>query len=78
MMMQGFAAASRPRDPGARAAQVRRDRQRGRPRLSGAPPDEVFRFFAHGMLLNIITALDLPAIAADNPVIAAWAAEPMH
>jgi hypothetical protein len=32
----------------------------------------VFRFFAHGMLLNIVTALDLPAIAGDNPVIAAW------
>ena len=47
-------------------------------RLSGAPPDEVFRFFAHGMLLNIITALDLPAIASGNPVISAWVAEHQH
>ena len=46
--------------------------------LSGAPPDEVFRFFAHGMLLNIITALDLPALAGENPVIAAWDAEHQH
>jgi AcrR family transcriptional regulator len=77
MMMQGFAAAS--------DADIQ-DSVRAKygeivsevSRLSGAPPDEVFRFFAHGMLLNIITALDLPAIAADNPVIAAWAAEHQH
>jgi AcrR family transcriptional regulator len=74
MMMQGFAAASDPeiqervRDKyGEIVSQVAE--------LSGAPADEVFRFFAHGMLLNIITALDLRAIAAGNPVIAAWAAE---
>jgi AcrR family transcriptional regulator len=74
MMMQGFAAAS---DPDIQ------DRVRTKygeivsevSQLSGAPPDEVFRFFAHGMLLNIITALDLSAIASGNPVIAAWAAE---
>src|SRR5215211_9469743 len=74
MMMQGFAAAS---DPDIQEA-VRS--KYGEivsevARLSGSPPDEVFRFFAHGMLLNIITALDLRAIAADNPVIAAWDAD---
>jgi AcrR family transcriptional regulator len=40
--------------------------------LSGAPFDEVWRFFATGMLLNIVTALDLGAIAGENPVVAAW------
>jgi AcrR family transcriptional regulator len=77
MMMQGFAAASDPEI---------QERVRGKygeiisevSRLSDAPPDEVFRFFAHGMLLNIITALDLPAIASGNPVISAWVAEHQH
>jgi hypothetical protein len=41
-------------------------------RLSGAQPDEVWRFFATGMLLNIVTALDLARIADQNPVAAAW------
>jgi AcrR family transcriptional regulator len=40
--------------------------------LSGSPPDEVWRFFATGMHLNIVTALDLGAIAGENPVVAAW------
>ena len=74
MMMQGFAAASDPeiqeRVRSQYAAIISEVSQ-----LSGAPPDEVFRFFAHGMLLNIITALDLPALAGENPVIAAWDAE---
>jgi AcrR family transcriptional regulator len=41
-------------------------------RLSGAQSDEVWRFFATGMLLNIVTALDLARIADQNPVAAAW------
>jgi AcrR family transcriptional regulator len=40
--------------------------------LSGAPADEVWRFFSTGMHLNIVTALDLGAIAGENPVVAAW------
>ena len=40
--------------------------------LSGAPPDEVWRFFAYGMHLNIVTAMDLWATASDNAVVAAW------
>jgi AcrR family transcriptional regulator len=40
--------------------------------LSGAPADEVWRFFAFGMHLNIVTALDLGAIADKNAVVAAW------
>jgi AcrR family transcriptional regulator len=40
--------------------------------LSGAPPDEVWRFFAYGMHLNIVTAMNLGAIEGENPVVAAW------
>jgi AcrR family transcriptional regulator len=40
--------------------------------LSGAPADEVWRFFATGMHLNIVTVMDLAAIADQNPVAAAW------
>jgi AcrR family transcriptional regulator len=40
--------------------------------LSGAPAEEVWRFFATGMHLNIVTALDLGAVADQNPVVAAW------
>ena len=40
--------------------------------LSGAPADEVWRFFATGMHLNIVTALDLRAIAGENRVVADW------
>jgi AcrR family transcriptional regulator len=77
MMMQGFAAASDP-DIQERVRSKYGEIVSEVSRLSGAPPDEVFRFFAHGMMLNIVTALDLPAIAADNPVVAAWAAEHDH
>ena len=41
-------------------------------RLSGATPDEVWSFFATGMLLNIITALDLGKIADRNRWAKAW------
>ena len=34
-------------------------------RESNAPPDEVQRFFAHGMLLNVVAALDIGAV--DEP-----------
>ena len=60
MQMQGYVAAAS--DPDIRA-QVR-----GRylelveevARLSGEPEDRVWDFFAHGMLLNVATSLDLP------------------
>ena len=72
MLMQGFAAASDP------DIQVHVRSKYGEvitevARLSGADPDAVWSFFANGMLLNIFTALDLPALAADNPTVAAWA-----
>ena len=41
-------------------------------RLSGADPSEVWSFFATGMLLNIVTALDVKAIADDAPWAATW------
>ena len=41
-------------------------------RLSGATPDEVWSFFATGMLLNITTALDLGGIADRNRWAKAW------
>jgi AcrR family transcriptional regulator len=41
--------------------------------MSGATPEEVWSFFATGMLLNIVTALDLQAIADENAIAAAWA-----
>ena len=42
-------------------------------RLSGAPPEQVWTFFAHGMLLNVTAALDLDAIAGESAWAAAWA-----
>jgi AcrR family transcriptional regulator len=71
MLMQGYVAVS---DPEIRE-HVRRKYGEvvgAVSELSGAPADEVWRFFATGMHLNIVTALDLGAIAAENPVVAAW------
>ncbi len=41
-------------------------------RLSGAAPEVVWQFFSHGMLLNVIAALDLAAIADDEPWAQRW------
>jgi AcrR family transcriptional regulator len=41
-------------------------------RLSGAPPAEVFQFFSHGMLLNVVASLDLQAIADRSAWARAW------
>jgi AcrR family transcriptional regulator len=72
MLTQGFAATSDPEIQ----AHVRRGygeviAEVGR--LTGAAPDELWRFMASGMLLNVMAALDLQAIAAENPIVAAWA-----
>jgi AcrR family transcriptional regulator len=40
-------------------------------RVSDAPSADVWQFFSHGMLLNVIASLDLPAIAERE----AWAEE---
>jgi hypothetical protein len=41
-------------------------------RLSGATPAEVWRFFANGMLLNVVASLDLSAIADKEEWAKAW------
>ena len=41
-------------------------------RLSGATPAEIFDFFSHGMLLNVIASLDLAAIADTDEWARAW------
>jgi AcrR family transcriptional regulator len=46
-------------------------------RLSGAAPEEVFQFIAHGMLLNVIASLDLAAIADRDEWARAWS-EPVE
>ena len=71
MMMQGYAATADPEI---------REHVRNRygeivsevSELSGATPDEVWNFFATGMLLNIVAALDLQR--SEHPVFKAWTA----
>jgi len=41
-------------------------------RLSDAAPEVVWQFFSHGMLLNVIAALDLAAIADQEPWAQRW------
>jgi AcrR family transcriptional regulator len=43
-------------------------------RVSGAEPADVWQFFSYGMLLNVVAALDLHAIAADEPWAGPWCA----
>jgi AcrR family transcriptional regulator len=71
MMMQGFAATSE------REIQVEVRRGYGEvvtevTRLAGADSDEVWSFFAVGMLLNVVTALDIGEIAGEAPWATAW------
>ena len=42
--------------------------------LGDAGPDEVRSFFATGMLLNVVAALDLHE--SDHPIFRAWTASP--
>jgi AcrR family transcriptional regulator len=71
MLMQGYVAVSDPeirehvrRKYGEVVTEVAR--------LSGASSDEVWWFFATGMHLNVVTMLDLGAVADENPVVADW------
>jgi AcrR family transcriptional regulator len=41
-------------------------------RLSGAEPHEIWQFFSHGMLLNVVASLDLHAIAGSEAWAAGW------
>jgi AcrR family transcriptional regulator len=73
MLMQAYAAAA---DPEIRE-HVRRsygDVVSEVSELADARPDEVWSFFATGMLLNIVAALDLAD--SDHPVFRAWTALP--
>jgi AcrR family transcriptional regulator len=74
MLMQGYAAAGsdpaiqqRVRDGYTRVVSEVAE-------LSGAAPEQVWSFFATGMHLNVVAALDLAE--SDHPVIRAWAASP--
>ena len=71
MLMQGYVASS---DPEIRAHVRGRYREAVADvtRLSGASPGEVWSFFANGMLLNVVAALDLDAIADEDPWAASW------
>ena len=62
----------RPRDPGARARRATATLVKEVTRLSGAAPEEVWQFFSHGMLLNVIASLDLQAIAEQDEWARAW------
>ena len=44
--------------------------------LSGAEPEAVWGFFAHGMLLNVTQSLDLAAIADQSEWAASWCEGP--
>jgi AcrR family transcriptional regulator len=41
--------------------------------LAGIQAADAFDFFAKGMLLNVMAALDLPSLADTEPWVAAWA-----
>jgi AcrR family transcriptional regulator len=71
MMMQGYAAVS---DPDIQEHVRRRytDVVSTVAELADAAPEEVWSFFANGMLLNIVAALDLAD--SDHPMFRAWTA----
>ena len=71
MMMQGYAATA---DPDIREHVRERYGEivSEVSELSGATPDEIWSFFATGMLLNIVAALDLQR--SEHPVFKAWTA----
>jgi AcrR family transcriptional regulator len=71
MMMQGYAAVADP-EIQEHVRQRYGDVVSQVAELSGAGPDEVWRFFATGMLLNLVAALDLEH--TDHPVFRAWTA----
>jgi AcrR family transcriptional regulator len=70
LQMQGHAAAASDPEIGPAIAASFKALVEDVRRVSGAPPEEVARFFACGMLINVTTALGLPDVAA--PALA-WA-----
>jgi AcrR family transcriptional regulator len=72
LLLQSYAAAS---DAAIRDHVARRfgDLVQEVARLAEVEVAETFDFFSHGMLLNVVAALDLPARADDEPWVAEWA-----
>ncbi|HKG91993.1 MAG TPA: TetR/AcrR family transcriptional regulator [Gemmatimonadaceae bacterium] len=71
MMMQGFAAAGADPDIRAHVRQTFRDMATEVAELGGVAAGDVWAFFANGMLLNIVTALeleDMAVLAHAHPV----------
>jgi hypothetical protein len=64
MIMQGFAAAGADREIRRHARDTFGDLVAKVGELAGADPNEVWAFFANGMLLNIVAALEPHAMAA--------------
>jgi AcrR family transcriptional regulator len=76
LQMQGYVASADPEIQ----AHVRRcfgDLVRVVTELSGADPERIWTFFAHGMLFNVTAALDLESIADHDEWARAWT-EGMH
>ena len=69
--MQSYAACS---DPGIRAHVRRRygELVQEVARLAEAPPAAVWRFFATGMMLNVVASLELEAVADEDDWARAW------
>jgi AcrR family transcriptional regulator len=74
MLMQGYAAAGSDREIQVQVRSSYGDVVSEVSELSGATPDEVWSFFATGMQLNIVAALELAE--SDHPVFRAWTASP--
>jgi AcrR family transcriptional regulator len=71
MLMQSYAAAADPEiQPHVRAGYGEMVEEVAR--LADVEPRQTFDFFAHGMLLNVVAALDLPAIAGSERWAAQW------
>lgn len=71
--MQSYAACSDPVIQ-ARVRESYRELVEEVTQLSGAAPEEVWQFFSHGMLLNVIASLDLAAIADSDEWARSWCA----
>ena len=62
----------RPGDPDARARALRRRSCARSQEATGASPAELWSFFSHGMLLNVIAALNLDVLAVGEEWAACW------
>jgi AcrR family transcriptional regulator len=71
IQMQSYAACSDPEiQAHVRRRYVELVREVGR--VSEAGPGEVWSFFSHGMLLNVVASLDLQAVAGEEEWAASW------